>query len=69
MTDIYDQATDREMADRELAIKAALQRIEAGKLQPRGTCHNCDEPLQPTALFCDADCSADHELRIRAKRY
>lgn len=57
------------MADRDFAIRAALQRIEANRLKPRGTCHNCDEPLQGDQLFCDADCSADHELRQRAKRH
>jgi hypothetical protein len=69
MTDVFDQATEREIADREFAIKAALQRIEDSRLKPRGTCHNCDEPLEFSHnLFCDADCGSDYELRTRMKR-
>lgn len=69
MADVFDQASDREQMDRDAAISATLQRIKATRLHPVGRCHNCDEPLAPSLLFCDADCSADHELRMRAKRY
>lgn len=69
MADVFDQASEREDIDRELAIKATLNRIESSRLAPTGFCHNCQEPLRPAQLFCDADCSADHELRMRAKRY
>lgn len=69
MVDIYDRASEREDNDRELAIQAALDRIAAAKLAPKGACYNCDEPLAPGLTFCDADCSADHELRLRMKRH
>lgn len=69
MADVFDQASDREIADRDAAISATLASIRSNKLQPVGRCHNCDEPLAPPMLFCDGDCSADHELRMRAKRY
>lgn len=69
MTDIFDQATDREMRDRELAIKAALATSRAGILNPKGACYNCLEPLPKGGLFCDADCRADHEGRKRSQRF
>lgn len=28
-----------------------------------GYCHNCHEPLQPGARFCDSDCRDDWENR------
>lgn len=69
MTDIYDQASERETLDRELAIKEALRTSSANRLHPKGRCYNCEEPVSHGGLFCDADCSADHELRQRAARY
>lgn len=68
MTDIFDQASEREQADRDAAISATLERIKASRLQPVGSCHNCGERVCNVRLFCDADCSADHELRTRSRR-
>lgn len=69
MADVFDQASDRETLDRELAIQVALQTSGANRLHPNGHCYNCDEPVTHGGLFCDRDCSADHELRSRARRY
>lgn len=69
MADVFDQASEREQVDRDLAIAATLNRIKSNQLQAIGECHNCGERLPPPKLFCDADCSADHELRMRARRY
>lgn len=69
MADIFDQASDREMADREASIKEALRKVKAATLSATGQCHNCLEPLPSGGLFCDRDCSADHEQRMRLRRY
>lgn len=68
MTDIFDQATEHEIRDRELAIKLQLESA-APAMRRTGHCHNCDESLGSGELFCDADCRNDYELRARAKRF
>lgn len=63
MTDIYDQATEREIRDRELAL--ANIRASAGtqpKLTANGKCYNCAETVGDGATFCDADCRDDWQL-------
>lgn len=69
MADVIDDAGEFEQFHRDAAIQAALEAARANRLNPKGSCYNCAEPLQPMQLFCDADCSADHELRMRSKRY
>lgn len=69
MADLIDDACEVEQRSRDAAIKAALDKARANRLNPKGSCYNCAEQLQPMQLFCDADCSADHELRQRAQRY
>ena len=69
MADQFDRASEHETLDRELAIKAALTTSRASVLNPKGHCYNCLEPLPQGGLFCDRDCSADHELRARSKRF
>lgn len=59
-----DQATDREVEFRELAL--LNQRLAAAR-QPRavaGVCTNCGERCLPTAVYCDPDCRDDHEHRL-----
>lgn len=68
MTDIFDQATEHEIRDREMAIKLQLDSA-APAMRRTGHCHNCDESLRSGGLFCDADCLNDYELRARAKRF
>lgn len=69
MADFYDRASEREDLDRELAIKQAIRPSSPNRLMSTGKCHNCAEPLTSGGLFCDSDCSADHELRSRARRF
>jgi hypothetical protein len=69
MTDIYDQATDREMQDRELALMNV--RASAGTLPTltaNGKCYNCDEHVSDGATFCDSDCRDDWQLRFKRNR-
>lgn len=69
MADIIDDAGDIEQQHRDAAIQAALEQARANRMNPKGACYNCGEPMKPLQLFCDADCSADYELRQRAQRY
>lgn len=70
MADIFDQASEREQMDRELAIKNALATSRNSVLKPNGSCHNCGEPLEYSHnLFCDSDCGNDYERRLRNKRF
>lgn len=65
MSDVYDQATDLEMRERDLSL--ALVRSNAAKpaMLPIGACYNCDECLSDAAaLFCNADCRDDFQLRV-----
>lgn len=67
MTDICGQA-DRII---ELRTNAAITTARNFKrdIEPCGRCHNCDEHLDdPRKLFCDAECSEDHEKRVRNGR-
>jgi hypothetical protein len=69
MTDIYDQATEREMRDRELALQNV--RASAGTmptLTANGKCYNCDDPLADGLTFCDTDCRDDWQLRFNRSR-
>ena len=61
-----DMATQREAEFRADAL--AVQRLNAAsQAQPRrGWCSNCDERCSPFAVYCDEDCKADHEARVRA---
>lgn len=63
MPDFADLAAEREQIDTARAIEAA--RLPRPTLQPRGSCHNCDAQLDAVALFCDADCRDDWQLRTR----
>jgi hypothetical protein len=65
MTDIYDQATDKEMRDRELAIKAARSQNKA--IEFTGRCLSCEEHIDK-GRFCDAACREDFELAEKMKR-
>ncbi len=64
MTDIYDQATDVEMRSREIALQTIRAKASKPAMQANGACFNCEEHLADSnALFCDADCRDDFQLR------
>ena len=69
MADICDVASELEERQRQSAAETAMRRARADRLIPISKCHNCGEPLPDGKLFCDADCRADHEQRMRAQRY
>jgi hypothetical protein len=61
-----DMATRREgeflaAALRQQAARAAKTAATAG------SCANCGEACLPQTVYCDADCRADHEARLRVQ--
>ena len=65
MTDIFDQATEREELERERAIQAARS---VPPLPATGRCHYCDASVAGEAHFCDSECRSDFEREQDAKR-
>lgn len=57
MTDIYDQASDREQLDRDLAIKSA--RSASPEATVTGHCLWCNAELTGGRRWCDAECRED----------
>ena len=64
VSDPLDRAAQLEEAER---TTAALFRKPV--LKRTGRCYNCGEPVQPAALFCDADCRTQHEAIQAAKAH
>lgn len=56
------RAADEHLAD---ALIAQQARAAGGVMYRRGVCANCGECCHPSALYCDPDCRADHEDRLR----
>lgn len=56
----------------ELQLQAALaNHAHAARQTPQpvpGCCANCGEACHPLAVYCDADCRADHEDRLKARQ-
>ena len=64
MADEIDRGN--ETADKTLAGYIAAVRARANlTMQPTGTCYNCEEPVAPGRLFCDASCREDYDYRQR----
>jgi len=61
MTDIYDQATEKEEQERMLSLQAVRSRQPS--ILPKGHCYNCDLSLDDRSLFCDGDCRDDWQAR------
>ena len=62
--DESDQATDREIKDREMLMK--LKKPEGPKAT--GFCLNCEEPLAPNIRWCDLFCQRDWLARQRPQK-
>lgn len=69
MTDIYDQASDLEEQDRNLAIE--YHRKANKSLLPVGSCYFCDSILRDGELFCTdngkIECRDDYERVEKAR--
>jgi hypothetical protein len=57
-----------EWEQRNLAHALAEQRRRDVRLQPVGSCHNCESTEVGDRLFCDADCAADWEYEHSLRR-
>ncbi len=47
------------------ALLAQQLRAQGGAYIQRGMCANCSARCLPSAVYCDAECRADHEARVR----
>jgi hypothetical protein len=56
--------TEAEHLSAALAVQA--RRAQQSEVE-RGVCQNCGEICLPLAVYCDADCRADHEARVVAQ--
>lgn len=65
MSDIIDQACEREEMDRALAI--ANCKRTAPELPACGQCYNCQASLPEGVRFCDSDCRNDYSARKAAE--
>lgn len=62
-----DLATRREEEFRQVALRDQARRAALDAATP-GTCTNCGDMCLPRAVYCDEDCRADHEARLRRGR-
>lgn len=49
------------------ALLAQQLRAQGGAYIERGRCCNCGAQCLPSAVYCDAECRADHEARTLAQ--
>lgn len=63
-----DMATRREGEFLQAALATQAARAGASAAAPAGLCANCGQRCHPCARYCDPDCRADHEQRLRALR-
>lgn len=68
MTDIFDQATEKEERDRDLAIQAARAKNQPIKFT--GFCIYCNERIE-CGRYCSAECREDGEMEatIRGRQF
>ena len=64
MSDEFDMASDREMAERELNIAHA--RAQNQSIKVSGFCLSCNERLE-VGRFCDNFCRDDYEQEQRMR--
>lgn len=57
MADQFDQATDREMMERDIALAEA--RKAKTEIKATGLCLECGEPVQADVRWCSKDCRDD----------
>lgn len=63
MTDVFEQASEREQLERDLAIRYS-RKINA--LPYKGACYFCEKPLPEPLRFCDSFCRDDHQKEEEA---
>ncbi len=68
---MFADPVDKASAIEEEARQRAIAKARANSkptILPKGSCYNCEEPLNNKKLFCDADCATDHDKAERAER-
>lgn len=60
-SDILDYAAELAQREVEARLEAHRDRAKESKIEPKGSCYNCDEPLDQGHLFCDSDCRDDYQ--------
>lgn len=50
---------DRAQQEHDLHLSLQLKHRQP-TLQPKGVCHWCDHPTEPSAQFCSSACRDDH---------
>ncbi len=65
MSDIIDDACDREEFDRGLALRVRKPEYH---LRPMGLCHWCEAPVRDNEVFCGVECRDDFERDRELKR-
>lgn len=66
MTDIYDQASDREQLERDLAIQYSSK---VNAVPATGFCLSCGELMDvPSRRFCDSFCRDDYQKAQEADK-
>ena len=60
-----DQATAREAQFLAHALLAQQLKAQGGLAVQRGVCCYCHQQCQLPAVYCDAECQADHEAELR----
>ena len=63
MTDVFEQASEREQLERDLAIRYS-RKINA--LPYTGACDFCEKSLPKPLRFCDSFCRDDHQKEEEA---
>ena len=66
MSDDFDRASDREMADRELSIAHA--RAKNQPIKWTGFCLSCNERLEIGRFCFGGECKEDYELDQRMRQ-
>lgn len=59
-----DMAARREAEFLADALAVQALRAAGGCVVQQGVCSNCGQACLPRAVYCDADCRADHEARL-----
>jgi predicted nucleic acid-binding Zn ribbon protein len=68
MPDPIDYSVEQQEKMLSASIANARQTKDADRLRPNGRCYFCSEPLDTNQVFCDIDCSTDHERLMRNRQ-
>lgn len=67
-SDILDQAADLTERERTYLLEEHRKRVENSRIKAKGSCYNCEEPLEADLIFCDIDCRDDYEYVMKRRK-